>query len=184
MATAATRLLTYEEWLVMPPVEDGIEEVVKGELRFMAPTRQPHGEILQRLTLRLGIQVDENRVNIFGSNVGVMISRDPLTCRSPDLVMYRREKRVVRDGIDWSAPGLIVEVLSPSETRRRKEEKLADYAAIGTPEVWLISPEAETIEVLLLKNGKLERSAVLADGSLQPSQFAEVSISVSEIFPA
>jgi Uma2 family endonuclease len=113
-----------------------------------------------------------------------MISREPLTCRSPDLVVYWVEKMVVQDGMHWSAPDLIVEVLSPSENRRRKEEKLADYAAIGVPEVWLVSPEAETVEVLLLKEGKLQRTAILAEGSLQPSQFAGVVISISGIFPS
>jgi Uma2 family endonuclease len=112
-----------------------------------------------------------------------MISRDPLTCRSPDIVVYRNEGMVIKDGLHWSAPDLIVEVLSPSENRRRKEEKLADYAVIKVPEVWLVSPEAETVEVLLLKEGKLERSVILAEGSLEPSRFAEVSISVSAIFP-
>lgn len=90
---------------------------------------------------------------------------------------------VIQDGLYWSAPDLIVEVLSPSENRRRKEEKLADYGSIGAPEVWLVSPEAEAVEVRLLKEGKLERTAILAEGSLQPSQFAGVAISVPGIFP-
>jgi Uma2 family endonuclease len=41
--------LTYEEWLRIPPVEDGTDEVVKGELRFMPPTHYPHAEIIQRI---------------------------------------------------------------------------------------------------------------------------------------
>ena len=44
MATL-TRLLSYEEWLHMPPVEDGKDEVVNGELRLMRPTHYPHAEI-------------------------------------------------------------------------------------------------------------------------------------------
>ena len=71
---------------------------------------------------------------------------------------------MIEDGLYWSPPGLVVEVLSPSENRRRQEEKLDDYAGIGVPEVWLVSPEAETVEVHLLKDGKLERTAILADG--------------------
>ncbi|HEY1760266.1 MAG TPA: Uma2 family endonuclease [Bryobacteraceae bacterium] len=183
MATVVAQNLTYEEWLKMPPVEDGTDEVVNGELRFMAPTRQPHAEIIRRLIRALDRQLDDTRSVAFGSNLGLMISRDPLTCRSPDIVVYWREKMVIQDGLHWSAPDLIVEILSPSENRRRKEEKLADYSAIGVPEVWLVSPEAETIELRLLKEGKLERVAILADGSLQPSQFAGVSISVPSLFP-
>ena len=183
VATVIAQNLTYEEWLKMPPVEDGTDEVVNGELRFMPPTRQPHAEIIRRLTRSLDRQLDEMRAVVFGSNLGLMISREPLTCRSPDMVVYWLEKMIVQDGLHWSAPDLIVEIISPSENRRRKEEKLADYAAIGTPEVWLVSPEAETIEVRMLKDGKLERTVILAEGSLQPSRFAGVSISVSAMFP-
>jgi Uma2 family endonuclease len=182
MATAS-RTLTYEEWLKLPPVEDGTDEVVNGELRFMPPTRQPHAEIVRRLTRTLDRQLDDTRAVVFGSNLGLMISREPLTCRSPDIVVYWVEKMVIQDGLHWSAPGLIVEVISPSENRRRKEEKLADYASIGVPEVWLVSPGAKTVEVRLLQEGKLERTAILAEGSLQPSQFDGVAISIPAIFP-
>ena len=75
MATVP-RILTYEEWLRMPPVEDGTDEVVKGELRFMPPTRYPHAEIIQRLIARFIRQTDD-RVAILGSNFGLMISREP-----------------------------------------------------------------------------------------------------------
>jgi Uma2 family endonuclease len=182
MATVAQNL-TYEEWLKMPPVEDGTDEVVKGELRFMPPTRQPHALIVRRLTRSLDRQLDDTQAVVFGSNLGLMITREPLTCRSPDLVVYSLERMVIQDGLHWSAPDLIIEVLSPSENRRRKEEKLADYAAIGVPEVWLVSPEAETVEIRLLKDGKLERTTILAEGDLQPTQFPGVAISVLGIFP-
>jgi len=181
MATA-TRILTYEEWLALPPVEDGTDEVVKGELRFMPPTRYPHAEIIQLLILSLVGQIDPKRVGLLGSNLGLMISREPLTCRSPDLIMFWREAMEVRDGVYWSAPGLVVEVLSPSENRKQVEEKLADYASIGVPEVWLISPEAETIEVLLLADGKWHRSGIFGEGFLHPTQFPSITVPVPAIF--
>lgn len=155
----------------MPPVEDGTDEVVKGELRFMPPTRYPHAEIVQNLIDEVVVQVNKKQIRILGSNLGLMISREPLTCRSPDAVMFWREKMEIKDGLYWSPPGLVVEVLSPSENRRRKEEKLEDYASIGVPEVWIISPQAETVEVRQLLEGKLERVSIVADGTLQPSQF-------------
>src|SRR5579884_2759076 len=181
MATA-TRILTYEEWLALPEVEDGTDEVVKGELRFMPPTRQPHALIIRNLVRIIDRQLDEKEAYVFGSNLGLMISREPLTCRSPDVIVYWIHKMEVEDGLHWSAPGLIIEVLSPSETRYRQDGKLADYASIGVPEVWLVSPEAATIEILLLNNGQFERQAILADGSIQPSQFPQVSVPVRNVF--
>jgi Uma2 family endonuclease len=182
MATA-TRTLTYEEWLRIPPVEDGTDEVVKGELRFMPPTHYPHAEIIQRLIARIIRQVDENQVGILGSNFGLMISREPLTCRSPDLMVFWREKMVIQDGLYWAPPGLVVEVISPSETRLREEEKMADYASIGVPEAWLVFPETRSIEIRVLKAGRLEKVAIQVDGELQPAWFPGVSISVRSIWP-
>jgi Uma2 family endonuclease len=183
MATV-THLLTYEEWLQMPPVEDGTDEVVKGELRFMPPTRYPHAEIIDALIAQVMPQLDRKRVRFLGSNLGLMISREPLTCRSPDLIMFWRDKMEIKDGLYYSPPGLIVEILSPSEGRKRKEEKMEDYASIGVPEVWLCSPQAQSIEVRRLSSGKLERTAILVDGTLEPALFPGVTVAVAEIWPA
>jgi Uma2 family endonuclease len=182
MATAS-RLLTYEEWLQMPTVEDGTDEVVKGELRFMPPTRYPHAQVIRRLIKRMDPQLDEAKATILGSNFGLLISREPLTCRSPDIGLYGLETMVVEDGLYCSAPDLIVEVLSPSENRRRKGEKLEDYESIGVPEVWIVSPEAESVEIRMLSGGKLERVAILVDGQFQPTRFPGVSIDVKSIWP-
>jgi Uma2 family endonuclease len=167
----------------MPPVGEGTDEVVKGELRFMPPTQYPHAEIIQRLIEQFIGQVDRKSVGILGSNFGLMISREPLTCRCPDLAVFWRAKMTIEDGLYWSPPDLIVEIISPSETRRRKEEKMDDYASIGVPEVWLVSPEAQSVEIRLHSEGKLTRAGILVDGLLNPTRFPGVSISVASIWP-
>lgn len=182
MATVP-RILTYEEWLRMPTVEDGREEVVNGEIIFMPPNHYPHAEIVQRLVWRLASPLPEKQVAILGSDFGMMISRDPLTCRSPDIALFQRKGLVIRDGLYWSAPELVIEVLSPSETRRRKQQKLDDYARIAVPEAWIISPEAQHAEIHLLSDGKFQLSKVLVEGDLEPTRFPGVSIPIFEIWP-
>jgi Uma2 family endonuclease len=91
---------------------------------------------------------------------------------------------VERDGYFHSAPQLVVEVLSPSNTRREREEKLGDYAALGVPEVWVVSPEARTVEILYLENGYLRGSAlILAEGLLKPRSFPSVQVDITGIWP-
>jgi Uma2 family endonuclease len=176
-------VITYEEWLRMPAVQDGVDEVVRGEYRLAPPAKFAHAEILRRLDRLLDRQVDEAKIAIYASNFGLLVSRDPLTCRSPDLAVYWIDEMEIRDGLFCSAPGLVVEVHSPSETRARQVEKLQDYARLGVPECWIVSPEAETIEILRLHEGRLQRSAIVAEGDIQPTRFPGVFIAVAALWP-
>jgi Uma2 family endonuclease len=181
--TTATHLLTYDEWLSMPTVEDGTDEVVNGVLRFMAPTRYPHAEIIQRLIMAALPHLDLKRTGILGSNLGLMISREPLTCRSPDLIVFWRDRMEIVDGLYCSPPALVVEIVSPTENRRRKEGKLADYARIGVPEVWLCDPPKKTLEVCRLSGNRMEPVSVVTEGTVEPQEFPGVRVSVAEIWP-
>jgi Uma2 family endonuclease len=176
-------VITHEEWLDMPVVQDGVDEIVKGQYRLSPPAGYAHAEILRRLNRLLDRQVDEAKVAIYDSNFGLLISQEPLICRSPDLAVYWMAEMKIRDGLFCSAPGLIVEVLSPSETRSRKEEKIQHYATLGVAEAWIISPEAETVEVRQLREGRLDRIAIVAEGNLQPARFPGVSIRVLALWP-
>ena len=101
----------------------------------------------------------------------------------PDVAIFEAANLVVIDGYYHSAPLLAVEVLSPSEARAMIREKLDDYEAIGISEVWLISPEGRTVEVLLLDSGKYHRAALLAEGTLKPIRFPHVQIDIARIWP-
>ncbi len=182
MATA-THILTYEEWLLLPTVEDGTDEVVNGVLRFMPPTHYPHAEVIEHLIAAMLPQIDRKRTRLMGSNLGLMISREPLTCRSPDLILFWRDRMEIRDGLYYSPPGLVVEIISPPKNRQRKEGKLADYARIGVPEVWLCDPPKKTLEVRRLNEGHMDAVCVLTEGIVEPQEFPGVGVSVAEIWP-
>jgi len=112
------------------------------------------------------------------------VSAEPLTSRVPDLALIWKNALVVDENdIVCSPPDLVIEVLSPSETRRRKQRKLDDYARLGVPEVWIVAPEGETVEVRLLREGKLCVDKIVAEGTLEPSRFPGVKILVPEIWP-
>jgi Uma2 family endonuclease len=177
-----TGTITYEEWLQMP-VTEGREEVVNGQIRIMPPNKMPHPRVVDKLTNSFHHQLDPKTAEIFASVFGLVIRREPLTCREPDIAVFERSTMVEQDGYIRSAPQLVIEVLSPSETRKEIADKLRDYESIGTEEVWLVSPEALTVEILLLEDGKLRRSAILAEGVLKPKHFPLVQIDIAEIWP-
>ena len=181
MATTP-KTLTYEEWLQLPETE-GIEEVVNGEIRKMPPNRVPHAFTVENLADLLKEKLDRRTVQVLVTSFGLVIRKSPLTTRAPDIAVFIRADLVVQNGYIHSAPELIVEVLSPGNTRAEREEKLADYASLGVPEVWVVSPEAQTVEVLTLQDGRLVTTSLLRSGELTPTRFPDGRIDIAAIWP-
>jgi Uma2 family endonuclease len=178
-----TKTVAYEEWLRMPEVTDAIEEVVNGEIRMMPPAKWKHALPVTSISKSLESQIDMDKALVISTSFGLVIRKSPLTSRVPDIAVFELESMVEQDGYIHSAPQLVVEVLSPANTRREREEKLGDYAAIGVPEVWVVSPEARTVEVLYLEDGFPRTVMVLNQGNLQPKRFPRVQVPVPAIWP-
>jgi len=178
-----SKIVTYEEWLRMPVVEDEIEEVVNGEIRLMPPNKLKHAQAIENLHRPLHLQLDPERFTVLGSTFGLIIRKHPLTSRVPDLAVFENSTLVERDGYIHSAPSLVVEVMSPANRKRQREEKLADYASLGVPEVWLVWLNERKIEVFLLENGKMHCAQVVSDGVLRPGKLPGVEIAVPSIWP-
>jgi Uma2 family endonuclease len=167
----------------MPEVQDATEEVVNGEIRIMPAPKFEHALVVEALHHALAGQVDRKAVLLLTTQFGLIIRRAPLSSRVPDLAMFRKSNMVVVDGYIHSAPELAVEVLSPANRRREREEKLRDYESLGVPEVWVLSPEGRTVEVLILKEGKLTTVAFLGEGVLRPTHFPEVTVDIATVWP-
>ncbi len=182
MATVP-KVVSYEEWLEMPEVEDAIEEVVNGEIRIMPPNKWKHSRIIYKLQHMLERGLNPDAAWVITSEFGLVIRKAPLTCRVPDLAVFVPQNIVEEDGYIHSAPELVVEVLSPRNTRREMAVKIQDYESIGVPELWILSPEARTIEVLRLQEGKLRTVQVLVEGQLCPARFPEAVVEVASIWP-
>lgn len=179
---ATSKILTYDEWLALPEVE-GVEEVVNGEIRKMPPNKWNHARVVEALARRLRARLDPEATHVVTSVFGLVIRNEPLTLRVPDLAVFREDHIVERDGYIHSAPELVVEVLSPANTRSERAEKLQDYESLGVPEVWVVSPEAQTVEVLPLQDGHLVTASLLRQGQLAPTRFPEASVDISSIWP-
>ncbi len=178
-----TKLVTYEEWLRMPLVEDVIQEVVNGEIITMPPPKGKRAGMMETLGDILKQQVDPNNVLIRVGMSGLVMSEDPLIMRIPDLALFRKGAIVEKDGFIRSTPELIVEVLSPGNSRRERAEKLLDYQNLGVPEVWVVSPEALTFEVMALSNGALATASIAREGILRPAHFHEVALDIASVWP-
>ena len=187
MTTTATQtqLLTYEEYLDTPEIE-GRFDIVDGEM-IMAPSPIPEHQITHRQFFRIldTFIVERNLGILLYAPLDIVIRRNPLRTRQPDLLLLSNESfaRIYLDRPIEEAPELAIEILSPSNTRRRVQDALADYAAIGVKECWLVSLASRTIEVLTLVNGDWRRLALLRAGDRMRSDvLAGLDVEVEQFF--
>ena len=187
MTTTATQtqLLTYEEYLDTPEIE-GRFDIVDGEM-IMAPSPIPDHQITSSeffLILHQFI-IERNLGKLLFAPLDIVIRRAPLRTRQLDLLLLSNESfaRIDRRKPIEEAPELAIEILSPSNTRRRVQDALADYAAIGVRECWLVSIRTRTIEVLTLVNGEWHQLALLRAGDRMRSDvLAGLDVEVGQFF--
>lgn len=159
----AARPMTYEEYLATPEemarydIIDGVKKYrLYGEQKMPSPTRRN-----QRIQGNLFIpfrafEQMQTKGQVIQPSCDVLVARTPrLRTRQPDMLFITNERWEANAAPDSAAPfspapELVVEILSPSDTRRVQTAKLADYAGVGVQECWFISSEAETVEVLAL----------------------------------
>ena len=187
MTTTATQtqLLTYEEYLDTPEIK-GRFDIVDGEM-IMAPSPIPEHQITHKQFFLILHQfiIKRNLGELLYAPLDVVIRRNPLRTRQPDLLLLSNESyaRIYLDRPIEEAPELAIEILSPSNTRRRVQDALADYAAIGVKECWLVFLAARAIEVLTLVNGEWQRLALLGIGDRMRSEvLAGLDVEVDRFF--
>lgn len=175
-AQTVSQRVTYDEWRRMPETNQPCE-VIDGEVRMSPAPNLMHQRLVRRLVMFLGSIVPEERGELLTSPVDVIVSRAPLRTRQPDIMLvlfhegrWTDARSLLEAPQGEVIPDLVVEVLSPSERRQAVEEKIEDYRRVGVREFWLVSPEAETVEVLRLSERGIERIGLYGRGDVVRSE--------------
>ncbi len=150
MGGVETRGVTADELLAWP--DDGRRrELIKGEVREMAPAGAEHGMVAMRIGALLQRHVEATRSGrAFAAETGFMLEGDPDTVRAPDaaVVTEAHAQRVGRVPGYWpGAPDLAVEVVSPSDTYSEVHEKAIGWIAAGAQLVVVVDPTSQRVTV-------------------------------------
>ena len=182
MTTTGTSL-TYEEYLETP--ETMIRcEIVDGEVIVAGPSLN-HQIISGNVNDPLRAFVRGNQLGcVVYAPVDVVVQRDPLRVRQPDLLFISNERAgIVQDDRIHEGPDLVIEILSPGNNRGEMEGKLSDYARIGVRECWLMTPIGYTVETLQLEDGEWRRLAIRGVGeNVETAVLRGLELAVSAIF--
>jgi Uma2 family endonuclease len=145
--TVDTRIFTADELFELP--DDGSRyELVEGELRRMSPAGAKHGAIIARILVRLGSHVEARGLGqVYSSETGFVLARNPDTVLQPDVGYVRRERAVETDEFFPGPPDVAVEVISPSDRYTEVDEKKDRYLQAGTLAVIVVDPRRNIVRV-------------------------------------
>ena len=153
MATTTTtgaKLLTAADLLRLD--HQGVRgELIRGVLCETMAAGIEHGRIVTSLVIELGNFVRPRALGtLVASDSGVWLERDPDTVREPDIAFFSAETMPLDariTGYAETAPDLVVEVSSPSDSRREVHDKAHMWLSHGVRLVWVVHPETRTIDV-------------------------------------
>ncbi len=188
--TTRTKKLTFAEWQRLPETKERYE-IVDGVM-YMPPGPNPyHQWVLLEVYKTLSDFVRLRQLGVvLAAPLDLMIQSEPLRVRQPDLLYLNTNRTGITEGKDLRgfqylevAPDLVIEILSPGNTRREMEEKLRDYQRIGVYQCWLFSPQAETAEIIDLTGAAIRSVALfgIAD-TLRSDLIPGFELKLAEIF--
>src|SRR5215216_2421839 len=147
---AATKLMTAEELEAMGSADE-LLELIEGEILEVAAAGGKHGAIESRLHHHISVCVYRDSLGeLFGSDTGFMIGRNPDSVLMPDIAFVAAERipdEGVWDGFVPLAPDLAVEIASPSNRKGELLRKIGLFLGSGTRLAWLVRPKERTITV-------------------------------------
>lgn len=149
MTVHAAGLMTAEELLVLN-LPNKRTELVRGQLMVREPAGYEHGRVAAEILVRVAMHVRLHGLGtVLAAETGFTLQRRPDTVRAPDVAYLRADRTPAPGtrGFPELAPDLAVEVRSPDDSRRELAEKVADWLAAGTQEVWVVDPRARTLVV-------------------------------------
>lgn len=184
--SSVTRTFRAEDLPYAAP-EEGLSELVAGEIVREPPPGEKHGWIAGNVLTLLGPFVRRHRLGrTYAAETGFVLSRDPDTVRAPDaaFVSVDRLAAETRRGPYFEgAPDLAVEVLSPGTApaaMAAMAAKVRDFLAAGTRTVWVVDPGRRTLTVHRPEHAPrmLSEADVVDGGPVVPG----FRLSVREIF--
>lgn len=179
--------LTYESYLAEGTINRRYE-ILEGVRHWMPNPTVRHQDVLFNIaTAFKAFSRSSGAGRMVVAACDVLITYTPLRTRQPDILFISSERFADRDPLDPSAldpaPELVVEILSPSDTRTVLAGKLRDYRRVEVRECWIVSIDAQTVEVLRL-TPEAEESLAIFSGtdSARSAVFPNLLVPVSDIF--
>jgi Uma2 family endonuclease len=176
------RLYTYDELAAEMPESNQPHELWDGEL-IMAPAPFfDHQKTVLRFYRRLDDWVSSGNLGeVITSPIDMVLS--PHRAVQPDVAFIAKDRLAIIQRVIMGPADLVAEIVSLQGRSRDRIEKRDLYEQHGVKEYWIIDPEAQTVEVLALVNGRYELVKRSRHGETAASRLLPgFEVSVGDLF--
>ena len=147
MSTTRQPLVTAED-LATSHYADRHVELVDGRVIEMSAAFSNHGGLAAHIHQALAVWNHTHRVGVvLSAETGFVLKRSPDTLRAPDVAFVRNDRWLAADKFFEGAPDVAIEVLSGGDRASQVSRKIRDYLRAGAQQVWIVDPQARTLDV-------------------------------------
>jgi len=155
VAMPARRRYTYEELVAEMPETNLPCELWDGELIMSPAPSFYHQKVVLRFYRQLYDWVTNRKLGeVVAGPIDMVLSPHRVT--QPDVAFISQDRLGIITKTINGPVDLAAEIISLGHRNRDRIEKRDLYEQYGVKEYWLIDPEAQTLEVLHLENGRYQ----------------------------
>ncbi len=169
-----SKIWTDDELMALDSNDGRKHELWHGRIVTRSPAGAGHGDVIVRLTIAVGGFVHRHRLGlVYDGQTGFRLSVDFCFCPDLAFVSHERMKRILplKEKLFHGTPDLAVEVLSPSDSITKTEEKLNRLLAHGTRLAWMVDLKHRSVRIYrqpevfeLLREGRFLRGNSVLPG--------------------
>ena len=147
-------------------------ELLKGIIMKMAAPNTRHQVVSGNLYFQVRTFLNKQPCLVFQAPFDVRLpvknkkrDNEITTVVQPDLCIVCDETKIDERGC-CGAPDIMIEILSPGNSKKELQNKFALYQEAGVLEYWIVAPSEEFIVIWYLENGTYKMSKPFASGQI------------------
>ena len=178
-------IYTYADYL-MWKIKDRVE-ILKGKIFKMSPAPAiSHQSISFNLSGLFFMYFHNKPCKVFASPFDIVLkNKDGKedTVVQPDLCVVCDPEKLADGKRCQGAPDLIIEILSPGNSKKEMLNKYELYEEAGVREYWVVRPDYKEITQFVLENGQYRTLPPVVEGTIIHSAiFPDLSLQTEDIF--
>ena len=179
-------IYTYADYL-MWKIKDRLE-LLKGKIFQMGAPSLTHQTVSMNFSRLLSNYFYKTPCKLFAAPFDVRLAKkgekdnEIYTVVQPDLCVVCDADKLDERGC-WGAPDLIIEILSPGNSKKEMLNKYELYEEAGVREYWVVRPDYKEITQFVLENNKYRTLPPVVEGTIIHSAiFPDLSLQTEDIF--